>query len=134
MNITINLVEVASKLAHNALLDEVNNPMYDDFIWDEEELYNFDENGNTSYKPIFQKIFDRWYDYFFSVIENLRNKTYYPIVFTYKDDLKELGFNTDNIDEDTMQILASKLGNDYCEQLYWTALPIIAEHLKIPKK
>lgn len=70
MEITINLTETASALAHNALLEEVSNPLSEDFITEEEELYNFDEDGNATYKEVYQSIFDKWYDYFFDVIQN----------------------------------------------------------------
>lgn len=48
-------------------------------------------------------------------------------------DLKSQGFDTSNVDQSMMDRLASKLANDYCEQLFWTSLEIIAEDLGIPK-
>ena len=33
-----------------------------------------------------------------------------------------------------MQKLASKMSDDYCEQLFWTSMDIIAENLGFPKK
>ena len=44
-----------------------------------------------------------------------------------REDLKEKGFDTSDIDDKTMQRIADKLGDDYCEQLFWTSLEIIAE-------
>lgn len=66
MNIKINLVEVASELAHNAMWDEVQYDLYS------EDLYTKDENGNRVYHHIVQKVFDRWYDYFYDVINKYK--------------------------------------------------------------
>ena len=49
-------------------------------------------------------------------------------------DLEALGFDVSSVDDDTMQRLADKLGDDYCEQLFWTSLDITAKYLEIPKK
>lgn len=52
-----------------------------------------------------------------------------------REDLEEKGFDTSNIDDDTMQRIADKLGEDYCEQLFWISLEIIAEEgFNIPRK
>lgn len=51
-----------------------------------------------------------------------------------REDLEALGFDTSEVSDDTMERLANKLGDDYCEQLFWTSLDIIAEYLEIPKK
>ena len=51
-----------------------------------------------------------------------------------REDLDELGYDASKVSDDTMERLASKLGDDYCEQLFWTSLDIIAEYLEIPKK
>ena len=135
MNITINIVEVASDLAHQALLDEIQNPLSEHtLLEDEDELYNFDEEGNGTYKEEYQEIFNRHYDYFFEAITNKMDTTYFPIARTCREDLEGIGFDVSNVDDSTMEQLASKLGNDYVEQLYWIALPIIAKHLEIPLK
>lgn len=49
-------------------------------------------------------------------------------------DLEALGFDVSSIDDDTMQRLADKLGDDYCEQLFWSSLKILAEYFEIPKE
>ena len=52
-----------------------------------------------------------------------------------REDLEEKGFDTSDVDDDTMQRLADKLGEDYCEQLFWDSLEIIAEEgFNIPRK
>lgn len=51
-----------------------------------------------------------------------------------REDLEAVGFDTSEVDDATMERLASKLGDDYCEQLFWTSLEILAECMDIPKK
>lgn len=51
-----------------------------------------------------------------------------------REDLEEMGFDASNVDDKTMEKLASKLGDDYCEQLFWSSLDIIAESLGVLKK
>jgi hypothetical protein len=38
------------------------------------------------------------------------------------------------VDDDIMTKLASKMADDYCTQLFWVQLPIIAEYLGIKEK
>lgn len=52
---------------------------------------------------------------------------YFPITSIHRDDLKQSGFETRNVDDATMERLASKLSDDYCNQLYWESLDIIAD-------
>ena len=49
-------------------------------------------------------------------------------------DLEALGFDVSSVDDDTMQRLADKLGDDYCEQLFWSSLKILAEYFEIPRE
>ena len=51
-----------------------------------------------------------------------------------REDLEEVGFDTSEVSDETMERLARKLGDDYCEQLFWTSLKIIAEYMEIPKR
>ncbi len=51
----------------------------------------------------------------------------------HRDDLVNLGFDSNSVDDDGMKELASKLGDDYCNQLFWNSLKIIAENLDIKK-
>lgn len=57
----------------------------------------------------------------------------FPITSLCRADLESIGFDTRAVDDATMQELAGKLADDYCEQLFWGSLKIIAEHLEIPK-
>lgn len=59
---------------------------------------------------------------------------YFNVTSVSREDLESKGFNTSNIDDSDMETLARKMGDDYCEQLYWTSMEIIAEdYLEIPK-
>lgn len=51
-----------------------------------------------------------------------------------REDLEDIGFDTSKVSDETMERLARKLGDDYCEQLFWTSLEIMAEYFEIPKK
>jgi hypothetical protein len=66
--IVINIVEVASELAHNKLLDVLflNNESEADEI-----LYKND--GDTLvYKEEYQDMFNEYYDYFYTIINKLK--------------------------------------------------------------
>lgn len=59
----------------------------------------------------------------------------FVITSVSREDLESLGFNAAEVSDDTMQELANKLANDYCEQLFWISLEILAkEYFNIPKK
>lgn len=59
---------------------------------------------------------------------------YFPITSVHRDDLKGLGYDTSNVDDGTMQELASKMADAYLDSDFWIDLPIIADHLEIPKQ
>ena len=63
-----------------------------------------------------------------------QNTEFYPITSVCKDDIFHV-FGDDNeakeairkMDDGDMETLASKLANDYCDQLYWDSLKVIVE-------
>ena len=57
----------------------------------------------------------------------------FPITSVCRADLECIGFDTRGVDDAILRDLAGKLADDYCEQLFWLSLEIIAEYLKIPK-
>ena len=70
-----------------------------------------------------------------NVKRSLENwKDYFVITRVHRDDLDGIGFDVSEVTDCTMERLASKMANDYLEQLYWIQLPILAEDLDIPKK
>ena len=70
--------------------------------------------------------------YWVRVIED--NEGFFEISSLHRDDLESIGYDTSNVDDSDMNKLASELGDDYCDLLFWDSLPIIADYLEIPKK
>ncbi len=58
---------------------------------------------------------------------------HFKITSVHRDDLEQAGFDASLVDDATMEHLASKMADDYCEQLFWDQLPIIAEIMGIPR-
>ena len=61
-------------------------------------------------------------------------KESFVITEVSREDLEEIGFDASKVSDETMERLARKLGDDYCEQLFWTSLEVMAEYLEIPKR
>ena len=59
--------------------------------------------------------------------------SYFPITSICEEDLISRGFDTSNVDDATMEKLASKMANDYLEQMFWISLDILAEAIGIPR-
>jgi hypothetical protein len=59
---------------------------------------------------------------------------FFEISLLHRDDLESISYDTGGVDDSLMKKLASKLGDDYCEQLFWNSLTILADALGIPKK
>jgi len=57
----------------------------------------------------------------------------FPISSVCRDDLEGIGFNVSNVTDSQMSRLASKMGDDYCEQMFWSSLEILAEGARIPR-
>ena len=62
-----------------------------------------------------------------------REKEWFQITSVHRDDLIEAGFDGDAVDDAIMERLASKMSDDYVEQLFWIHIGIIAEDLGIAK-
>lgn len=68
-----------------------------------------------------------------SLLNRLR-EGYFPITSIHRDDLASKGFDVRKISDGDMRELASKMADDYCEQLFWSSMEIIAEDcLGLPK-
>jgi len=65
-------------------------------------------------------------------VEDIIRKETFPISCLSREDLEEKGFDSKKISDRLMERLAKKLGDDYCEQLFWTSLEIIAESEDCP--
>lgn len=58
---------------------------------------------------------------------------YFKITSVAREDLDGLDYDTSKVDDGTMLRLASKMADAYCDNGFWIDLPIIADHLEIPK-
>lgn len=59
---------------------------------------------------------------------------YFPITSVHRDDLQGVGFDVERISDDDMKELARKMAGDYCEQLFWNSMEIIADDIMgLPK-
>ncbi len=59
---------------------------------------------------------------------------YFHITSVHRDDLLQVGFNGLCATDEQMGKIASKMSDDYCEQLFYLSLPIIADYAKVPIK
>lgn len=59
---------------------------------------------------------------------------YFHITSVHRDDLRAKGFDADKITDAQMERLADKMGDDYCEQLFWDSMEIIADCMGLPRK
>lgn len=89
-----------------------------------QDVIQFLENNHTGTKE-HTDIISRVHSHYES------EKDYFEITCVHRDDL--VNFDTTNIDDSTMVTLADKLSDDYCDQLYWQSLNLIADGLDIPR-
>lgn len=61
-------------------------------------------------------------------------KESFEITSVSRADLQAKGYDTSKITDAQMERLASKMADDYVEQMFWISMDIIAEHLGFPKK
>lgn len=59
---------------------------------------------------------------------------FFPTVLMHRDDLKQKGFDADNIDDETCRAIASKTTDYLFDGDYWTCLAEAAEFYNIPRK
>jgi len=101
-------------------------------VSDNEFVVIFDDEGNQI------KQSDIAYGHIEFISNSIPARTFLKESFSIsrlsREDLEEKGFDASDVDDKTMQRLADKLGDDYCEQLFWVSLDIIAESMGIPKK
>jgi hypothetical protein len=63
MEVKVNIVELASELAHKELLHWVS---------DESSLYEDPEAGITNYTEYFQDVFNTLYDKYYTIIDQIK--------------------------------------------------------------
>lgn len=67
-------------------------------------------------------------------LQNRLNEGYFPITSIHRDDLAAKGFDVHRISDSDMKRLADKMASDYCDQLFWDSMKIIAdEGLNLPR-
>lgn len=59
---------------------------------------------------------------------------FFEVTSISRGDLEALGYKTDNITDDEMKRLASKMADDYLEQMYWISMNILAEDMGFEKE
>ena len=57
----------------------------------------------------------------------------FSVTRIFRADLEKAGFDASKVDDATMRELAFQMATDYCNRLFWSSLPKIADHLKIPR-
>ncbi|QQG42527.1 MAG: hypothetical protein HYW15_03425 [Candidatus Giovannonibacteria bacterium] len=58
----------------------------------------------------------------------------FPITSICREDLEGIGFDVSEVDDGTMEQIASKMADAYLEIIFWIDAPIIAEHCGVPRK
>ena len=58
---------------------------------------------------------------------------FFPISYLHRDDLEGIGYDVSDVSDWDMETIAGKLGSDYTGQLFHSSLPIIADHVGVPK-
>ena len=58
----------------------------------------------------------------------------FNITSVSRADLEGIGYDTSQVDDCTMSHLASKMADAYCDNGFWTDLPILADGLGIPQR
>jgi len=102
------------------------------------ELFEAFANNNEVKRYSLDKFFDNLNDDLISLNTHWvrmidDDKNFYPISPLHLDDLEHLGFDVSKVTDNDMITLVNKLSDDYCEQLFWSSLEILAEAIGIPR-
>ena len=68
MDIKINLVEIASELANDRMIEELSREYLS-----ESDIYKQDSDV-VEYTDYAQKVFNNWYDYYYNLLWNLKQE------------------------------------------------------------
>lgn len=66
--------------------------------------------------------------------DDILTKSSFPIACLSKCDLEDRGFDTSGVSEAAMQRLAEKMGEDYCQQMFYESMETLADIHGIPMK
>lgn len=64
----------------------------------------------------------------------MKNKCYFRITAVHRDDLEVQGFDTSEVDDATMELLARKMADAYVENCFRDDLETIADIIGIPRR
>lgn len=124
MIVTVNKLELASELAHKATIDELKD------LYTEEELW-INDNGTDVYIDEAQEVFNRWYDYYESIIDScivndINDRIYNGeepsvVLGSYglnMDDFKKVGIKFTIINDDDCVYTVHNITDEYIEIVY----------------
>lgn len=63
----------------------------------------------------------------------LERDGFFYITSVHRDDLEERGFDVSEVTDADMRRLASKMGDDYCNQLFHESMEILADFMGFPR-
>ena len=66
-------------------------------------------------------------------MEKAKRYKAFPITSICRANLEDQGYDTSKVDDNTMERLTSKMADNYCGQLFWPSLYILAKNAGIPK-
>lgn len=73
-------------------------------------------------------------DLIFRTEEEGDNEGFFDVVRIHRDDIESAGYDSSNVDDSTMERLASKMGDIMVEYYFWDMLPDLCELFEIPQK
>ena len=104
--VTVNKLKLASELAHNATIDELKD------LYTEEELW-IDDNGTDVYIDEAQEVFNRWYDYYESIIDSCIVNDINDRIYNGEEHKKVLGSYGLNVDNFKKVGIQFKIPDDH---------------------
>ena len=62
----------------------------------------------------------------------MKKEKFYSSIRLHKDDIREIGFDPDKLDDDDMERIAEKIG-EACMDTWWNALEYMCEEYELPR-
>jgi hypothetical protein len=62
------------------------------------------------------------------------NYGYYPLTYLSKEDLEEMDFDTDKVNDETMKKISGKMTDIYLDNGFWEDMRLATEQLGVPSK
>lgn len=66
--------------------------------------------------------------------ELLKEEGFFYVTSVHRDDLEERGFDVSGVTDDQMKRLASRMCDDYCMQLFFDSMDLLAGEMGFPHK